>query len=75
MVREVEIHVRLTADEALVLSDWLFKWQDQDTLVDDASVQVPLRRIGALLEKKVPMIFASDYTEQVEAARQRLLSE
>jgi hypothetical protein len=74
MDREIALEIRLTADEATVLSDWLYKWQDEGVLMNDEAVQVPLRRIGAALEKKVVAIFAPDYDERVEAARQRLLA-
>jgi len=75
MDKDITLDIRLTADEGLVLSDWLYKWQDQDMLLNDKAAQIPLRRIGAALEKKLPAIFAHDYHERVEGARQRLLSD
>jgi hypothetical protein len=75
MDREIALELRLTADEAIVLSDWLYKWQDEGVLVDDEAVRAPLRTIGAALEKKVAGVFAPDYAARVEAARQRLLAD
>ncbi|MEU7022524.1 hypothetical protein ABZ990_17945 [Streptomyces sp. NPDC046203] len=69
-----EIIVKLTPDEALVLSDWLERVQmtDLDRLVDDSAVWAPLHRIAGTLDKSLPEIFAADYVERLEAARRRL---
>ncbi|MDX3098330.1 hypothetical protein PV417_28030 [Streptomyces sp. ME19-03-3] len=69
-----EIIIKLTSDEALVLSDWLEQVQmtDVSRLVDDAAVWAPLHRIAGTLDKSLPGIFAADYTERLEAARTRL---
>ncbi|WP_326796666.1 hypothetical protein OG946_15310 [Streptomyces sp. NBC_01808] len=69
-----EIVVRLTPDEALVLSDWLERVQmtDLSRLVDDAAVWAPLHRIAGALDKSLPSMFAADYAERLEAARRRL---
>ncbi|AZM46865.1 hypothetical protein DMB38_14555 [Streptomyces sp. WAC 06738] len=69
-----EIVVRLTPDEALVLSDWLERVQmtDLGRLVDDAAVWAPLHRIAGTLDKSLPQIYAADYAERLEAARRRL---
>lgn len=73
---EVEKYViQLSADEALVLSDWLERVQmtDLSHLVDDPAVWAPLRRIAGTLDKALPAIFAPDYAERLSAARQRLI--
>ncbi|MFJ3236002.1 hypothetical protein [Streptomyces sp. NPDC086787] len=69
-----EIIIKLTPDEALVLSDWLEQVQmtDLSRLVDDAAVWAPLHRIAGTLDKSLPEIFAADYSERLEAARSRL---
>ncbi|MFF4574143.1 hypothetical protein [Streptomyces sp. NPDC001410] len=69
-----EIIIRLTPDEALVLSDWLEQVQmtDLSRLVDDAAVWAPLHRIAGTLDKSLPGIFAADYAERLDAARRRL---
>ncbi|MEU5921493.1 hypothetical protein [Streptomyces sp. NPDC047141] len=48
-----EIIIKLTPDEALVLSDWLEQVQmtDLSRLVDDAAVWAPLHRIAGTLDK------------------------
>ncbi|MFD9969642.1 hypothetical protein ACFWYA_15905 [Streptomyces sp. NPDC059011] len=69
-----EIIIKLTSDEALVLSDWLEQVQmtDLSRLVGDAAVWAPLHRIAGTLDKSLPEIFAADYAERLEAARSRL---
>ncbi|MDH6700148.1 hypothetical protein ABZ682_17735 [Streptomyces griseoviridis] len=69
-----EIIIKLTSDEALVLSDWLEQVQmtDLSRLVDDAAVWAPLHRIAGTLDKSLSGIFAADYAERLEAARSRL---
>ena len=69
-----EIILRLSPDEALVLSDWLEQVQRTDLSrpVDDAAVWAPLHRIAGTLDKSLPGIFAAGYAERLEAARSRL---
>ncbi|MFI5727694.1 hypothetical protein [Streptomyces cyaneofuscatus] len=69
-----EIVIKLTPDEALVLSDWLEKVQmtDLSRLVDDEAVWAPLHRLAGTLDKSLPGIFAADYDERLDAARRRL---
>ncbi|MEU4259641.1 hypothetical protein AB0B42_26430 [Streptomyces fradiae] len=69
-----EIIIKLTPDEALVLSDWLEQVQmtDLSRLVDDAAVWAPLHRMAGTLDKSLPGMFAADYAERLEAARRRL---
>jgi hypothetical protein len=73
-VEKPEIIIKLTPDEALVLSYWLEQVQmtDLSRLVDDAAVWAPLHRIAGTLDKSLPGIFAADYAESLEAARSRL---
>ncbi|MFJ8629197.1 hypothetical protein [Streptomyces sp. NPDC093568] len=69
-----EIIIKLTSDEALVLSDWLEQVQmtDLGRLVGDAAVRAPLHRIAGTLDKSLPEIFAADCAERLEVARSRL---
>lgn len=71
-----DIEIRLTVDEALVLSDWLERLQmtDLSRIVDedDRALWAPIHRIAAKLDKSLPGIFASNYTELLEAAKERL---
>lgn len=68
------VELRLTADEALVISDWIHRLQDQGVPLDDEAVWMPLYRIGGTLETTLPEIFSADYRERVHAARMRLLA-
>ncbi|MFD9497610.1 hypothetical protein ACFWBM_15810 [Streptomyces sp. NPDC059980] len=68
------VTIKLTRDEALVLSHWLEKLQmtDLSQVVDDPAVWAPIHTIAGTLDKTLPELFASDYAERLEAARQRL---
>ncbi|MWA01565.1 hypothetical protein F8568_014505 [Actinomadura sp. LD22] len=72
-----EIVIRLTRDEALVLSEWLERLQmtDLGRVVDDSAVWAPLHRIAGTLDKALPDLFAADYAERLDAARRRLRPE
>ncbi|MFC8197284.1 hypothetical protein ACFU6S_44075 [Streptomyces sp. NPDC057456] len=72
-----QVTIKLTSDEALVLSHWLEKLQmtDLGQVVDDPAVWAPIHRIAGTLDKTLPELFASDYDERLEAARQRLRPE
>ncbi|MFF1515597.1 hypothetical protein [Streptomyces sp. NPDC058305] len=72
-----QVTIKLTSDEALVLSHWLEKLQmtDLSQVVDDPAVWAPIYRIAGTLDKTLPELFASDYDEQLEAARQRFRPE
>ncbi|MEU5085158.1 MULTISPECIES: hypothetical protein [Streptomyces] len=72
-----QVTIKLTSDEALVLSDWLEKLQmtDLSRVVDDPAVWAPIHRIAGTLDKSLPGLFAPDYDQQLEAARRRLRPE
>ncbi|MFE4057319.1 hypothetical protein ACFXP3_13660 [Streptomyces sp. NPDC059096] len=74
---DVQVTIKLTSDEALVLSHWLEKLQmtDLSRVVDDPAVWAPVHRIAATLDKSLPELFASDYDQRLAAARQRLRPE
>ncbi len=68
-------NVTLTADEALVLSDWLSRHEELGDLpVDDAEQRV-LWDLGAALESVVTEAFDPDYAELLAAAKGRLVAE
>lgn len=73
-MENTEIIIKLTSDEALVLSDWLERVQmtDLNRLVDDEAVWAPIHRLSGTLDKSLPGIFAADYSERLDAARRRL---
>ncbi|QKW30935.1 hypothetical protein HUT11_07425 [Streptomyces seoulensis] len=72
-----QVSIKLTSDEALVLSHWLERLQmtDLSQVVDDPAVWAPIHRIAGTLDKTLPGLFASDYDQRLEAARQRLRPE
>jgi hypothetical protein len=71
--------IRLTSDEALVLSDWLDQVMGTrafDEIVNqDRAVWAPLYRISGTLETTSREVFALDYAARLAAARERLLTE
>ncbi|MGP8296691.1 hypothetical protein ACTPOK_01725 [Streptomyces inhibens] len=73
-MHDTEITIKLTSDEALVLSDWLERVQMTDLrrLVDDPAAWAPIHRLAGALDKALPEIFAADYAERLDAARRRL---
>ncbi|WP_217183089.1 hypothetical protein [Streptomyces sp. AC495_CC817] len=61
--------VELRMAEALVLFDWLANVTDQDSLNASPTELGVLWGLESQLEGKLPMIFDSDYREQVVKAR------
>ncbi|WP_455354642.1 hypothetical protein [Streptomyces sp. SYSU K217416] len=70
-----QVTIKLTNDEALVLSHWLERLQmtDLSRVVDDPAVWAPIHRIAGTLDKELPDLFAPDYDQRLAAARERLL--
>jgi hypothetical protein len=68
------VTVELSADEALVLFEWLAGLDEAKFAVGEPEKRV-LWRIEAALEKSLAEPFAKDYAELVEQARRRLLAE
>lgn len=60
---ESQITIKLTSDQALVLSDWLEKLQmtDLSRVIDDPAVWSPIHRIAGTLDTTLPELFAEDY--------------
>ncbi len=73
-----EVLVRLTADEALVLFEWLHRMEAGpgfDGVVEDHAEKVALWNLSALLEREMVEPFRDDYAKRVAAARTRLTVE
>lgn len=70
------VAIELTADEALVLFEFLQRYTDTDLLrVEHQAEQRMLWNLGCLLEKAIAVPFRSDYGDLLEAARSRLRDE
>ncbi|MFH9249382.1 hypothetical protein ACH4LK_28610 [Streptomyces lydicus] len=71
------MQIELTGDQALVLSDWLNRvmHKEDSNVVDDRAVWSALFKISGNLETGLPQIFDSAYSDQLEAARKRLIAE
>lgn len=70
--------IELTDDQALVLSDWMSRVMHRKefaALIDDRAVWSALLKINGTLETQLSSIFDHSYSEQLEAARQRLIGE
>ncbi|WP_093778897.1 hypothetical protein [Streptomyces sp. 136MFCol5.1] len=74
---EEPVVIKLTHDEAFVLSDWLYevmmKSAKLDAIVPDRAVWSGIYAISGALEKSLVEIFMPDYAGRLEQARQRLL--
>ncbi|GAA1529360.1 hypothetical protein GCM10009827_053270 [Dactylosporangium maewongense] len=74
---EDDFTIKLTRDQALVLSDWLDRMMgtaEFDSLVNqDRAVWSPLYRIAGTLETSLVEVFVPDYPARLDAARKRLL--
>jgi hypothetical protein len=71
------LSVTLTHDEALVLSDWLYRRMHEREFaaaVDDRAVWPALWRIAGSLEGKLNEVFAGGYNELLAQARERLVA-
>ncbi|MFI7296627.1 hypothetical protein [Streptomyces sp. NPDC050121] len=70
------IIIRLTHDQALVLSDWLyqamFRSDDLEGIVPDRAVWSPIYAISGTLDTTLSEIFMPDHGPRLEAAKQRL---
>ncbi|MGW2716059.1 hypothetical protein [Streptomyces sp. NPDC001492] len=76
MVDDEAITIRLTRDQAFVLSDWLyqvmFQSDDLEGIVHDGAVWSPIYAISGTLDKTLSETFMSDYAPRLEAAKERL---
>ena len=73
---EEAITIKLTRDQAFVLSDWLyqvmFQSDDLEGIVHDRAVWSPIYAISGTLDKSLSEIFMPDYGPRLEAAKDRL---
>ena len=70
-----EFTIKLTGDQALVLSDWLDRMMgapEFDSLVNKDRAS-PLHAIAGTLDKSLVEIFMPDYAIRLDSARERLL--
>jgi hypothetical protein len=74
-----EIGIRLSLDQAMVLSAWLDRQMASpvfaESVGDDRAVWSPLLRISGTLEQELVGIFSEDYDEVLDASRERLIAE
>lgn len=73
-MEDPQITIKLTRDEATILSDWLERLQmtDLSNTVDNPAAWAPIHRIAGQLDKILPTLFFPDYDERLEEARHRL---
>lgn len=67
-----QVDLQLTQDEALVLFDWLGRFNAGDPGFEDQAEQRALWNLEALLERELVAPFAADYDVQLSLARDRL---
>jgi hypothetical protein len=76
-VADEEITIKLTRDQAFMLSDWLYRMMGTpafDNLVnEERAVWSPLYTIAGTLNKSFVEIFMPDYGDRLLNARERLL--
>jgi hypothetical protein len=76
-VSDDEFTIKLTRDQALVLSDWLHHVMSTaafgHVVNQDRAVWSQLHRIAGSLEGTLTEIFMSDYSARLDTARNRLL--
>ncbi|MCA2217993.1 hypothetical protein [Jidongwangia harbinensis] len=69
--------IRLTKDQALVLSDWLHRMMGTPAfdglLNEDRAVWSPIHSIAGALETSFVEVFMPDYSDRLHNARERLL--
>jgi hypothetical protein len=77
-VDQEQVVIALTRDQALVLSDWLFRnmgTERLDSLIDeDRAVWSPIYAISGTLETSLAEVFAADYGQRLARARSRLVA-
>jgi hypothetical protein len=69
---EILVNIELTADQALVLSDWMngvMHREDFSVFVDDRAAWSALFRISGVLQTQLASIFDLSYSEKLNAAR------
>lgn len=66
--------LQLSNEEALVLGDWLFRFNENDNLsvFEDQAEERVLWDLEGVLEKTMSEIFSKDYTELLSKAREKI---
>jgi hypothetical protein len=77
-VADDDFTIKLTRDQAFVLSDWLYRMmmnspEFNDLVNRDRAVWSPIYTIAGALDKSLVEIFMPDYDARLDAARERLL--
>jgi hypothetical protein len=73
---DAAVSLSLTADEALVLFEFLQRFSDEDCLrIEDQAEQRVLWNLCSMLEKSLSVPFAADYSIRLAEARDRLRDE
>jgi hypothetical protein len=68
--------IQLNSDEALVLVEFLLRFQDSEVLtIEHKAEERVLWDVGAMLEKQVPELLAADYKVRLSRAREALVAE
>ncbi|MFF0753350.1 hypothetical protein [Streptomyces sp. NPDC004267] len=74
---EEPVTIKLTRDQAFVLSDWLYEVMMEsdklEAIVPDRAVWSGIYAISGTLETTLAEIFMPDYASRLEQAKQRLL--
>ncbi|MEW2260675.1 hypothetical protein [Streptomyces sp. NPDC047869] len=72
-----QVTIRLTSDQALVLSHWPETPQmtDLSRVADDPALWAPIHRITRTPDKALPELFAPDDEQRLQTARRRLRPE
>lgn len=74
-----ELQIRLSRDQAIVLSAWLDRQMARpsfaENAIDDRAVWSPLLRISGTLEQALVEIFRDDYNQVLDSSRGRLIAE
>jgi hypothetical protein len=75
---EDELQIRLSRDQAIVLSAWLDRQMTSpsfaENAIDDRAVWSPLLRISGTLEQVLVEIFREDYNQTLDSSRERLIA-
>jgi hypothetical protein len=72
-VTEPKVSIDLSQDEVLVLFDWLHRLNENPRVeFEDQAEQRVLWDLEAALEAANPVLFASDYSTRLQAARSRV---
>jgi len=75
-MKHSDVQLSLTYDEALVLSDWLFRISEAKRhrkITSDKSEIIALCALECALEPLIDEVFSPDYSEVVQGAKARLL--